>query len=79
MKDKTTAGILAILLGGLGIHKFYLGYKTEGIIMLLVTILTAGIAGVVMEIIGIVEGITYLTMPEEQWQSTYVYGHKGWF
>ena len=38
-KDKVTAGLLALFLGGLGIHKFYLGYTTEGIIILLVQLL----------------------------------------
>ena len=33
---KTTAGILALLLGGLGVHKFYLGFTTPGLIMCLV-------------------------------------------
>lgn len=37
---KTTAGICGILIGALGIHKFILGYNTEGIIMLLVSLLT---------------------------------------
>lgn len=35
-KDKTVAGLLAILIGGFGTHKFYLGYATEGVVMLLV-------------------------------------------
>ena len=35
---KLVAGLLGILLGGLGIHKFYLGYQKEGLIMLLVTV-----------------------------------------
>ena len=35
-KNKVVAGILALILGGLGIHKFYLGHTTEGIIHLLI-------------------------------------------
>ena len=46
-EKKVAAGILGILLGGLGIHKFVLGYTGAGITMLLVTILTLGIGGVV--------------------------------
>jgi|TARA_B100001971_G_scaffold3705_1_gene3041 TM2 domain-containing membrane protein YozV len=42
---KLPAGICGILIGALGIHKFILGYQTEGIIMLLVTILTCGLGG----------------------------------
>lgn len=76
---KIVAGILAILVGSLGVHKFILGYTTEGVIMLLVTVLTCGIAGVVMSIIGIVEGIMYLTKSDEDFVRTYIQNKKGWF
>jgi predicted lipid-binding transport protein (Tim44 family) len=42
---KMLAGILGILIGSLGIHKFVLGYQKEGLIMLLVTVLTCGFGG----------------------------------
>ena len=67
-------GVLAILLGGLGIHKFYLGYSKEGIIQLLLGLL-CGIGG----IIGLVEGIIYLTKSDEDFYQTYQVGKKGWF
>ena len=54
---KIMAGIFGILLGALGIHKFILGYTTEGIIYLLITFLTCGIGAGVMQIIGLVEEI----------------------
>ncbi|HJP94496.1 MAG TPA: NINE protein [Pyrinomonadaceae bacterium] len=76
---KLVAGILAILVGSLGVHKFILGYTTEGIIMLLVTVLTCGIAGIVMSIVGIVEGIMYLTKSDEEFVRTYIQNKKGWF
>jgi TM2 domain-containing membrane protein YozV len=78
-EKKLVAGILAILLGSLGIHKFFLGYNTEGIIMLLVTILTCGLGGTVMWVIGLVEGIMYLTKSDEEFVQTYIVGNKGWF
>ena len=78
-EKKLVAGLLAILIGSLGIHKFYLGYNTAGIIMLLVTVLTCGIGGVVMWVIGIVEGITYLTKPDQEFVETYVNNEKPWF
>jgi len=58
---KIIAGVLAILLGAFGIHKFYLGYTKAGIIMLLVTVLTLGFGGFIMGIIGVIEGVIYLT------------------
>jgi len=65
--------------GALGIHKFILGYTKQGLIMLLVTILTFGFGGFVMGIIGLIEGILYLTKPDDVFVSTYVTNKKGWF
>ncbi|HAI11771.1 MAG TPA: hypothetical protein DCM28_08700 [Phycisphaerales bacterium] len=76
---KIAAGILGILIGALGIHKFILGYTKEGVIMLLVTVLTLGFGGFVMGLIGLIEGILYLTKSDEEFVSTYVTGRKGWF
>ena len=76
---KIPAGILGIILGAFGIHKFILGYTKEGIIMLLVTILTFGFGGFVMAVIGLIEGILYLTKPDDEFVATYVTGKKGWF
>jgi len=73
------AGICGILLGGLGVHKFILGYTTEGVIMLLVSLLTCGFGAIVTGIIGLIEGIMYLTKSDEDFVSIYVTGRKGWF
>lgn len=76
---KVAAGVCGILIGSLGIHKFVLGYQREGLIMLLVSLLTCGMGAPIMSIIGIVEGITYLTKPDEDFVRTYIQGRKGWF
>ncbi len=76
---KIAAGICGILLGALGIHKFVLGYNTEGLIMLLVSLLTCGLVAPVMGIIGLIEGIIYLTKSDEEFYRTYIAGKKGWF
>ncbi|WP_008307811.1 TM2 domain-containing protein [Leptolyngbya sp. PCC 6406] len=78
-EKKIAAGICGILLGALGVHKFVLGYNTEGIIMLLVSLLTCGLGSPIMGIIGLVEGIIYLTKPDEEFVAIYVNSHKGWF
>ena len=76
---KLAAGLLGIFLGSFGIHKFVLGYTKAGLIMLLVTVLTCGIAGFVMGLIGVIEGIIYLTQTPQECKSTYIEGRKEWF
>jgi TM2 domain-containing membrane protein YozV len=76
---KVVAGILGIIVGGLGIHKFVLGYTGDGMIMLLVSLLSCGALAPIMHIIGIIEGIIYLTKPDEEFVRTYIQGRKGWF
>lgn len=71
---KVLAGVLAILLGGFGVHKFVLGYTKEGIIQLIL-----GLACGVGALIGLIEGIIYLTKSDEDFYNTYQVGKKGWF
>jgi TM2 domain-containing membrane protein YozV len=52
-KSRMAAGLLGIFLGSLGIHRFYLGYTTIGVIQIVVTVLTFGLGG----LWGFVEGI----------------------
>lgn len=71
-KDKTVAGILAILLGGLGVQYFYLGKVGAGLVTILLTIVTCGI----WEILTLVQGIMMLVMTQEEFNSKYVYTSK---
>ncbi|MBM3151472.1 MAG: NINE protein [Chloroflexi bacterium] len=64
-KNKLAAALLAIFLGGLGGHKFYLGQIGAGILYLVFC--WTGIP----EIIGIVEGIIYLTMTDDAFAAKY--------
>jgi TM2 domain-containing membrane protein YozV len=73
------AGVCGILLGSLGVHKFVLGYTSQGLIMLLTTIFTCGFAGIIWGIIGLIEGIIYLTKSDDEFAQTYVIGKRGWF
>jgi TM2 domain-containing membrane protein YozV len=59
--SRLAAGICAVVVGAFGVHKFILGYYLEGGIMLGVTLITCGWGGIVMGVIGLVEGIIYLT------------------
>ncbi len=78
-KSKLVAGLLALLLGSLGIHKFYLGYTVEGLIMLLISLLTGGLLALLVQVVAVVEGIIYLTRSDQDFDAIYVQGRKGWF
>ena len=77
--NKLPAGICGILLGSFGVHKSILGYTGPGLVMLLVTVLTCGLASPVMHIIGLVEGIIYLCKSDDEFVRLYVDGRKEWF
>jgi TM2 domain-containing membrane protein YozV len=57
-----TAGVLGILLGGLGIHKFYMGRIGMGVLYLIFCWTT------IPAIVGFIEGIIYLTSNEHNFQ-----------
>ena len=85
-KSKFAAGLLAILLGYWGVHKFYLGYTGPGLVYLLVntvgffvTVFLLGIPNMVLGVIALIEGIIYLTLSDEDFENTYVQGTKHWF
>jgi len=82
-KDKTTAGLLAIFLGGLGIHKFYLGFTGPGLVFLLtntigwlITWILLWTPNMALGVIALIEGIIYLTKTDEEFEQTYVVGKK---
>lgn len=64
-KSKVTAGILAILLGGIGIHKFYLGKVGWGLVYLLFSWTS------IPMFLGFIEGIIYLTMSDSSFNSKF--------
>lgn len=84
---KVLAGLLAIFLGSLGIHKFILGYQKEGIILLVATVIgyatsCIGIGFFILMAtgaVGLIEGIIYLTKSDEEFFNTYQAGKKPWF
>lgn len=79
---KLLAGLLALFVGSLGIHKFILGYNTEGIIMLAVSVLGAFFCGIptsVVALLGIIEGIIYLSKSDEEFYQTYQVNKRSWF
>ena len=69
MRKKETAGILAILLGVFGVHRFYLGQRGMGFMYLLLGF--TGILSMIPAILGIVDGIRLLTMDQEIFDMKY--------
>ena len=72
---KGLAGVLAIMLGSFGIHKFILGYTKEGVLQILMSFFSCGLASV----IPFVEGIIYLTKSDEEFYQIYQVGRRPWF
>ena len=63
--DRITAGVFALCLGGVGAQKFYLGYDGQGILCILFcwTVIPA--------IIGLIDGITFLSMSDEEFDARF--------
>ncbi len=81
MLARLAAGLLAIFLGSLGIHKFYMGYTGAGVILLLMG--TFGwilvFPSVIAIIVGFVEGVVYLTKTDEDFEKVYFREGRTWF
>ncbi|MEL1240651.1 TM2 domain-containing protein [Flavobacterium flavipallidum] len=73
---RIAAGLLAIILGPFGIHKFLLGYTKTGIIWLFLSLISFG---AITGLLGLIEGIIYLTKSDEEFFRTYQLGRKLWF
>ena len=81
-KSKIVAGILALFLGAFGVHKFYIGCTTAGVIMLVVWLLGLVILGIPSLIIGIIafiEALIYFFKSDADFDRIYVKNKKCWF
>ena len=67
-KDRMTTALLALFLGTLGIHYFYLGKSTAGILTIVISLCTCGIWGVLI----LIQAIIMLTMTDEEFEDKYV-------
>jgi len=79
-KSRVTAALLAIFLGAVGAHEFYLGHNRSALIRLGIGVfgLAVGLT-FVASLIGLIEGIIYLTKSDEDFSRIYVVGGKEWF
>ncbi len=79
---KKKAGWCAILLGGLGIHKFILGYNRAGTTMLVIALvgwIFFAVPLLVISLIALIEGVIYLRKSDADFAATYVQGRREWF
>lgn len=74
-KNKTTAGILGIFLGAFGGHHFYLGNTKRATIYLVLSIILSilGGGGLIIGLIGFIEGIILLFMNDDEFDKKYNY------
>jgi TM2 domain-containing membrane protein YozV len=99
-QKKLIAGLLAIFLGSLGVHKFYLGMNRPGAVLLglnvgvwvlatllgiitlgvgfLITLPLASLLSFALGVLGLVEGIIYLTKSDDAFAREYLVGKKAW-
>jgi len=63
VKERVTYSILAILLGGIGVHRFYVGQWGKGLLYVLFCM------SFIPALIGLIEGIVWLTRSDEQFQA----------
>lgn len=59
-KDRKVAGLLAMFLGTLGAHSFYMGNTSRGLVQLFVSLFTCGVGAIVMLIWGLMDGVKIL-------------------
>ena len=81
-KSRVAAAILALILGGIGAHKFYMGKTKAGWIMVALFafgLFTAGTFLWVAPIIALIEAIIYLTQSDEEFEERYINAPKDWF
>ena len=86
-RSKIAAGLLALFLGFLGIHKFYLGYTGPGVVMLVISLVSIPLMLVLVgflmiaaiNIVAFVEFILYITKTDEQFHEIYVVNKRPWF
>ena len=71
-KSRGVAGLLALLMGALGLHYFYLG-KSTAIVFLIIFFLSCGILGVVTQVISVIQAVLFFTSSQQEFEQKWVY------
>ena len=72
-KSRGIAGLLALLMGALGLHYFYIGKTNAGILFLIATLVTCGALGVITQIISVIQAVLFFTCTQQEFEQRWVY------
>ena len=72
-KSRGVAGLLALFLGSLGLHYFYMNKTNAGVVFLLATLLSCGILGIITQIVSIIQGVLFFTSTQQEFEQKWVY------
>ena len=72
-KSRGIAGLLAILMGWCGLHYFYIGKTSAGVLFLLIALLSCGILGTVTFIVSVIQGVLFFTVTQQEFEQKWVY------
>ena len=72
-KSRGIAGLLALLMGALGLHYFYIGKTNAGIVFLLISLLSCGFLGVITWVISVIQAVLFFTCTQQEFEQKWVY------
>ena len=72
-KSRGIAGLLALLMGALGLHYFYVGKTNAGIVFLLISLLSCGVFATVTWVISIIQAVLFFTSTQQEFEQRWVY------
>jgi len=75
-KSRGVAGLLALLLGFIGLHYFYCGKTTGGVTFLVITILSCGILGTLVWLMSVIQGVLFFTMTQDEFEQKWIYSNN---
>lgn len=75
-KSRGVAGLLALFLGSVGLHYFYMGKTNAGVLFLVATLLSCGVLGIITQIVSIIQGVLFFTSTQEEFERKWVYSQS---